>query len=296
MNILIVGGAGFLGRNMNKVLKDKNTVHCCDIVKCEEYDYAFVEDVNNTDKIINYIAEHKIEMIIYAVYNFQNSSNSEIIMKNLLPLTKLLDSISKLQVNKFIFISSAGEVYGNNCTPNSVDDELNPVTVYGYVKGASEMYVKMLCVEHGIDYAIIRPSNPFGELHDIASNRGFINITCKNILLDNEVVVVNDGNVFRDFLPISYYNEMFKQVIENDLFNDTYNFALGKSYSLNEILIMIESVIGKRAKIKHVSDSNVKISENHVNIDHTLKKLNLEIDDDLVPFIVSTVKYVESLI
>jgi UDP-glucose 4-epimerase len=96
--------------------------------------------------------------------NSSFSMLTEDISLSLYPTIHLLKIMSECNIKKFVFFSSGGAIYGENKHSHIMEKaSKNPINFYGWSKLMIESYLQLCKNYYGINYLIIRPSNPYGE-------------------------------------------------------------------------------------------------------------------------------------
>ena len=176
MNILILAGAGFIGTNLTiKLAQDKNNQ--ITVVDTNDSFFTNIREKgfsNVTFKTAALDIDEDFETLLYnqdVVYHLVSTtvpgtSNQKItqeLMSNVVFTSKLLDACVKMNIQKVIFLSSGGTVYGkeNKC-PLKEKTPTNPISSYGVQKVTIEKLLYLYRYLHGLDYRIIRLANPYG--------------------------------------------------------------------------------------------------------------------------------------
>jgi UDP-glucose 4-epimerase len=178
---------------------------------------------------------------------------------------RLLDICHRHGVRKVIFVSSGGTVYGiapQIPIPETAPTE--PITAYGIGKLAIEKYLALYRHLHGLDYAILRISNPFGPFQGGYRRQGVIAAFIQQALNGETLEIWGDGEVVRDFI---YIDDVMTAICEAALHAGPYrlfNVGQGIGRSVNQILADIEAVLGrgvlpKRYKPSRAADVPVNV-------------------------------------
>ena len=114
---------------------------------------------------------------------------------------------------------------------------------YGIVKPAIEKCLNMYSSLHGLDYGIARPSNPYGE-GQRNTMQGAVTIFADRALRGEEIEIWGDGTVIRDFMYIGDAVSGIAAVAGHKGPNRTFNIGSGEGHSLNEVLRIIEKIVG----------------------------------------------------
>ncbi len=120
----------------------------------------------------------------------------------------------------------------------------DPVCSYGIAKLAIEKYLGLYHYLYGIDYCILRVANPFGEGQRVVSSQGAVAVFLHRALKNELIEVWGDGSVVRDYVYIGDVVDAFLKAMDYTGSPRTFNIGSGRGYSLNELLEIIESLIG----------------------------------------------------
>lgn len=132
-----------------------------------------------------------------------NRDPSSTVTTAILPSLGLLESCRDAGCRKVIFISSGGTVYGpTNGEPLSETAPTEPISAYGVSKLAIEKYIQLFRHLHGLDYAILRVSNPFGPFQSPGHGQGLVASLIGNALTGKPVEIWGDGSTVRDYLYV----------------------------------------------------------------------------------------------
>ena len=164
-NILFIGGAGFIGSALIRVLleKDKSTniiviePSFANVSRLEEMNVNIIRcELNDIDVIEQIINSHKINIIVHLVSTLIPSSNYEDYKNEILtvafPTLRLTQLCSKLKI-KFVYFSSGGTVYGQrtNSIPFTESDKREPISYYGLTKLMLENNILFVALDRAKD-------------------------------------------------------------------------------------------------------------------------------------------------
>ncbi len=252
MRILVLGGNGFLGLNLTRSLLEKgHQVRIFDIAtkniegeiksKTEIHKgsfsdtYALTEALEGIDLVF-----HLISTSIPSTSNIDPLRDIE---TNLMATVRLLQIMKKKSVNRLVFFSSGGTVYGNpEQLPVREDSQLNPICSYGVVKAAIENYLFMFKSLYNLEYTVIRPSNPYGPFQSHAGFQGLIGTVLNKILRNETIKIWGDGTVERDYIYVNDLTDFCIKILESPL-KGIYNIGSSKSYSVNHVLEQIKKTL-----------------------------------------------------
>jgi UDP-glucose 4-epimerase len=187
------------------------------------------------------------------IHEVANQDPSADITANLIPTIHLLEACRQANVGRVIFISSGGTVYGPAQTwPIAETHPQNPVNAYGVTKLAVEKYLYMFKYLYGLDYAILRPSVPYGPRQNPLARQGAVAVFLYRVAHNLPVTIWGDGSVTRDYFYISDLAEALIATTERDLGEQRiFNIGGAEEVSLLQLLKLVEETVGKSARVEY---------------------------------------------
>lgn len=290
-NILITGGAGFIGSNLadylvqdeqNKITivddlsmgRIKNIPHSANVTFFEKSitDFEFMEQLlttGNFDYIYMLAGVASVADSIVRPYETHEVNQEANIF--------LLETIRKntLPVKKILFASSAA-VYGDDpILPKNEESNIVPLTPYAIDKFASEKYVINYGTLYDIPTVAVRFFNVYGPKQNPESPySGVISILTECLKYSKDFIVYGDGEQTRDFIYIRDVIDALLLLTINDKANcsGVYNIATGSSVSLNDMISNYEVVSSNKLNRKYKESRKGDIKYSAANIDR-LKQL-----------------------
>ena len=267
MNILVTGGAGYVGSHI--VLQLSESEHRT--VVCDDLSNSYKEAVIGAafhridiadprmdalfkqyhfDAVIHFAASVSVRESVRNPYKYY--------MNNTVATLKLLDLCARYKISYFIFSSTAA-VYG---IPNNIpiDEEAYPMPVnaYGYSKLMAERIVMDIADQVGFKYAILRYFNVAGA--DLQARIGENNLEANHLIKIACMAAVNrvehiklygtdydttDGTCVRDYIHVLDISEAHLQVLDylsKGGRSNIFNCGYGIGYSVKEILSAVKSI------------------------------------------------------
>jgi len=174
----------------------------------------------------------------------------EIYTRNNIEATqKLLEFYKDREIRKFVYASSSS-VYGDAELPTKENSLLKPVSPYGVTKLAGENLCYLYWKNYNVPTVSLRYFTVYGprQRPDMAIHK-FV----KAILNDDKIEVFGDGTQTRDF---TYVDDVVEANIlaaaNTKIEGEVFNVGGGSRISVNKLTEMIESITGKKARIKHI--------------------------------------------
>lgn len=260
MNVLVIGGNGFIGSHFVEHMVSNGTrVRVLDrpgSLKIEanplvDYIYGNYSDVATlADALAGIdVAVHLASSTVPATANLDPIADIE---SNLVPSVKLLQQLHALNVERLIYLSSGGTVYGNSIVdPIPEEHERVPLSSYGIVKVAIENYIMAFAAQTGMKALILRPSNPYGPRQTHIGVQGVISTFFQCAIKSEPIRIWGDGNNIRDYIYIDDLVRFMKLSIESNLAG-VFNVGSGHGSSVNEVLAIISAVSGIKPEIRYV--------------------------------------------
>lgn len=230
MNILVTGGAGFIGKHLvNELVKHRNNVASFDL----QYGDDLLKGFSGTFDAIYHLAVLSRPLA--------QSDPRKAIDVNIKGTINVLEHARKCDA-KVIF-TSASSVYGIPMhSPVKEDEPHSPVSIYGATKSAAESLILTYNRLYSIDYLIFRFTSVYGlgqkSTREVIP--AFINATKKG----NAITITGSGKQSRDFVYIDDVVHFLVSALEEDKKDMIFNLGSGKETSINKLVDLIANVTG----------------------------------------------------
>ncbi len=261
---LVLGGNGFIGSHLAEGLVqngydvtifdsfkhgEENLDAIIDKVEIVKGDFLNESDVCNSLK--------DVDLVFHYISTTTPATAVEDpvfdIRSNLISSVKLFQNAEKNNVKKIIYASSGGTIYGNTGNiPVSENAPLNPVNPYSISKLAIENYLHYFKSLYGIDYQILRYSNPYGERQNPNGKQGVIPAFLNNIKNGKPPLIYGDGTMVRDYIYIKDAIDATIALLEKRTNQNIFNIGSGKGTSLNELIEIMSGIFGYEIVPEHV--------------------------------------------
>lgn len=272
MNILVTGGAGFIGSNFVRHMVEiypsygivnydlltyaGNLENLKDIESHENY--TFVKgDINNRELVDHLVKYHNIDVIVnFAAESHVDRSITEpdiFIKSNVLGTQALLDVAKANNLKKYVQVST-DEVYGSLGETGYFTEEtpLDPNSPYSASKAGADMLVSAYHETFGMNVNITRCSNNYGPYH---FPEKLIPLMVTNSLEGKELPIYGDGKNVRDWLHVKDHCAAIDLVIHKGEPGEIYNVGGHNERTNNEIVhLIVEKLNAPKELIKFVED------------------------------------------
>ena len=271
-NILLIGGAGFIGSNLVKKFISNPSYNLfilepesADLKRLKKFRrivliHGDLKDLVFVNKILE---QNEIHLIFHLVSTLIPSSTLEDYqneMNNLmLPSMNIMKLCSERGI-QFVYFSSGGTIYGNsNQCSRKETDELAPISYYGLSKHIMEEAVRFESRKSGMKYLIIRPSNPYGYGQNLFGKQGIIAVALGKYLEKQKMTIWGDGETIRDYIYIEDLAEYLYQIIEKNIENEIFNIGSGEGYSINDILQTLNDVLPSTIQTEYKEQRSIDV-------------------------------------
>ena len=172
-------------------------------------------------------------------------------------LGRILNAVQLVPEKKphLIFFSSAGTIYGSGQDTLNEESLLAPLCMYGLAKLHAEQLIIQTAERVGIDYTILRISNLYGFPSRENDQQGIIPYLLKAALTGKEFTIWGDGKAQKDYLFYSDFLSALKYIIDQKVYG-IFNISYGKSYSIEQLLHIVEQFTGREINIVNAPGSS----------------------------------------
>lgn len=289
MNILFIGGAGFIGASLAHRFRKSEKHHIfvvepagANVSRLDGLEVDIIrESLTNVEAVERIITEKRIDTVVHLVSTLIPGSDYEDFKRELsdmvFPSIRVMEYCARNNV-KFVYFSSGGTVYGNRSTmePFVETDEMAPISYYGWSKQMMENGILFKNRTEGLRYLIVRPSNPYGHGQNLHGKQGLVAVAIGKIMDGKPVEVWGDGSSIRDYIYIDDLAEIFFQLIDNDVTNETVNIGSGRGYSVNDVLAFLKIISKVDFKILYENARPMDVSNMVLSIAKMRRLTNVE--------------------
>lgn len=253
-NILVTGGAGFIGSHLCDELLEKkaNKVVCidnfflgkmeniADAVKKDNF-ILYRDDARNFGVLQAILQKEKIEVVfnmatIALNYSFFNPFDAYMVN---VEIANTLLELLKLGVYKTLIHTSSSEAYGSaQYSPMDENHPTNPTTPYAAGKAAADLMIHSFSKILPMDISIIRPFNNYGPRQNAdGALAAIIPATAKRIKNGKKPIIEGDGEQSRDFIFVKDTVRGIIKAYENESSRGKIiNLGYGKDITINHLL------------------------------------------------------------
>ena len=251
MKCLVLGASGFIGSNLCRSLVLRgHTVRAfgrrqnfpemlrgCDWIPGDFADPAsLASTVTGCDVVF-----HLVNASTPASANVDKIAD---LHANVASTLYLLEACRETGVNRVVFVSSGGTIYGiPEQVPTPEAAPTNPITAYGISKLAIEKYLRLFEYLYHLDYRVLRVANPFGPYQTALKNQGVIAAFVRRALAGQAIEMWGDGSVIRDYIYIDDVVEALVLAATHQGSSRVINIGSGEGRSLNDIVAAISRLL-----------------------------------------------------
>lgn len=272
MQILITGGAGFIG----STLADRLLIDGCKLVVIDNFsDYydknlkeqnvepnlnnpnykLYRGDICDKEFIQKVFSENKIDKVIHlaACAGVRTSIEKplEYVYSNVYGTVNILECMKKFNIKKIVFASSSS-VYGN-CTAEKFSEDLKisePISPYAATKSSCEQFIHTYSKLYNICAVCLRFFTVYGprQRPDLAIRK-----FTESMIKDKGITVYGNGTSLRDY---TYIDDIISGICAAIEYNKTnyeiINLGGGNPITVNQVIETLEKALDKTAKIKYM--------------------------------------------
>jgi dTDP-glucose 4,6-dehydratase len=272
MNILVTGGAGFIGSNFVRYMVNKypkyriinldNLTYAGNLENLIEVEnspnYTFIKgSICNKELVRDSFKKYSPDILLnFAAESHVDRSilEPDIFLKtNIMGTHVLLEAAKDLGITKFVQIST-DEVYGSLGETGYFTEEspISPNSPYSASKASADLLVRAYHETYGLNVNITRCSNNYGPYH---FPEKLIPLMITNALEEKPLPVYGDGLNIRDWLHVQDHAAAIDLVIHKGMSGEVYNVGGHNERRNLEIVELILEILGKSKQlIQYVAD------------------------------------------
>ncbi len=264
MEILITGGAGFIGSHILAQLQGRRDM---DVVVFDNLSSGSKEhvpagmelvegDVCDEAAVDALFADHHFDAVIHlAAQTMVPTSVEQPVLDCRINLEGVLHVLEACRTHGtgHILFSSSAAVYGDNLhIPLKETERLVPTSPYGITKMTTEHYLRVYHELYGMDATVFRFANVYGERQGEKGEGGVVSIFCKLLSQRQGITVFGDGNQTRDFV---YAGDIAQAIIRALPLKGchTMNVSTGQETSINDLIRSFEKAVGYTVPVQYTA-------------------------------------------
>lgn len=289
-NVLITGGAGFIGRHLAAHLVNRGDVAVTvfdneSLGSREHLDLERIRfikgDLRNRDElraalegqeaVVHLAADTRVmDSIENPAYNFES---------NVVGTFNLFELCRELGVQRIVAASTGGAILGEVEPPVHEEMAPRPTSPYGASKLMLEGYLSAYSSSYGINGCALRFSNIYGprSFHKGSVVAHFY----KRVLTGDPLVVYGDGSQTRDYLYVGDLVQVIWAAVERDV-TGAYQLGSGRGTTLNELIDAMREVTGLALDVRYEDFRAGEIRDTWCKIDKARAELDFDPSTDLV--------------
>lgn len=264
MEILITGGAGFIGSHILAQLQGRRDM---DVVVFDNLSSGSKEhvpagmelvegDICDEAAVDALFADHHFDAVIHlAAQTMVPTSVEQPVLDCQINLEGVLHVLEACRTHGtgHILFSSSAAVYGDNLhIPLKETERLVPTSPYGITKMTTEHYLRVYHELYGMDATVFRFANVYGERQGEKGEGGVVSIFCKLLSQRQGITVFGDGNQTRDFV---YAGDIAQAIIRALPLKGyhTMNVSTGQETSINDLIRSFENAVGYTVPVQYTA-------------------------------------------
>ena len=248
MNILVTGGAGFIGSHVVKALLQRG--HGVTVV--DDLRHGLRENVLGTVKMLEFARTHGVHRFIFA--------SSAAVYGN--------PDVSALPLRE--------------------TQPVAPISFYGYSKATAEGYLQLYAREFHVAYVALRFANVYGERKNIDDEGGVINVFTRRVANELALPMYGDGTQSRDYIYVGDIVHGILAALTTEQINQVYNLSTETEVTLTDIISMLAKITGHdlaptfesprkgdiyRSLLSHEKAKRLLAWEPHMSLENGLQRL-----------------------
>ncbi len=253
MNILVTGGAGFIGSHLvDQFVQEGHRVSVIDNLSTGKRKQVHREAVFYkldvcSRRVEQVFKKERPAMIVHmaAQMNVRKSTEDPVFDAdvNIMGTLKLLELAVQYGARKILFASSGGTVYGEQETfPASESHPTRPLSPYGISKLTCEHYLEYYRHVAGLKSVALRLANIYGPRQNSDGEAGVVAIFTRNMLTGEQVQINGNGFQTRDYVYVRDVVEAVLRAVFTPHVEGIFNVGTGVETTVNEMFAQLKKM------------------------------------------------------
>ena len=262
MNVLVTGGAGFVGSHVvDRLLAASHTVHVLDNLATGRRERVpaaarlHVCDLRDARLDTVFAAARPAVVVHLAAQAAVSRSVADPrhdASVNVLGTIALLESCRRAGVPRAVYISTGGAAYGDtDVLPTPEDHPIRPASPYGISKVTAERYLEVWAALTGGSGLTLRLANVYGPRQDPAGEAGVIAIFASRLLSGVRCVVNGDGDQTRDYVYVGDVADAVALAVSSPDAVGIANIGTGIETTVNDLYRRLARLTNVRGDAEH---------------------------------------------
>lgn len=267
-NILVTGGAGFIGSQVaHQLILDGHNVVLLDNMSYGHEDNLVFDDMDLKDNLV--IGDIRDDQMVFSLFRDNNfdyvyniagiaplpdcqSLPCKAIEVNLMGFVNILEHARVFGV-KTVIQASTNAMYENETEFPITEDFKNlPTLIYPNTKYCAERFAQSYCDTYGMNVCCVRFANVYGPHVDcLRKQPPFVGYLIRELYYDRTPVFHSDGNQSRDYIYIDDLVDLLKKA-QSCVGFDVVNCSSNQSYSVREIYKIAQDIFGKNIEAEYI--------------------------------------------
>jgi len=270
-SVVIVGGAGFIGRHLAaRLAGDGVSATIFDRVRTAAVPgvQSVVGDLSDAGALRSVLTPGAavVHLAWTTIPATSNEDPAADLVENVLESLRLWEACVAARAGRVVYLSSGGTVYGNpRRLPIREDDPTEPICAYGVSKLAVEKYLGLFHRLHGLDYVVLRPGNAYGPGQNPGRGQSAATVFAYRAFRNEPITIWGDGSATRDLL---YVEDLVDAIVRALSYQPdaggprVFNVGTGQGTSLKELVELIGRVMGRAPEVRYAPGRAADVSAN----------------------------------
>ncbi len=257
MRVLVTGGAGFIGSHVVEALRDAgHDPHVVDDLRSGSLKYLPTDvplhrvDIRDAaalgeafETVRPEAVSHHAAQVSVSRSVREPAADAEV---NILGMLNVIEQAHRVGVDRFVFASSGGALYGETSVAADETTPATPISPYGIGKWMGELYLRWAARELGIAAVSLRYSNVYGPRQSLEGEAGVVAAFCRDLATGTPLTIFGDGRQTRDLVFVTDVARANVAALQQAAPGEclVVNISCGASIEINRLATELTAVCG----------------------------------------------------